>query len=214
MKKKRNPKSRKLAASWLTATHTNQWEDYEAFARELYQECCRQAPPGRFNGVLAGLENEVRQEACLILLNRFLADNPHLNRETRPQAVGRHLIKSVKICVRYAVGRIARQKSRRCEIAAQESQFGSVNHPRCRTFADLSFEEKRALALATLELAVEEKLLSAQNEAVFRLQLMGGHSQREIAKKLGVSPSAIHQRLQRVVAQLSILKNAVEEEIQ
>lgn len=208
---KTNPNSNILAAAWLTATTT---QNYEAFAAVLYHECCRQVPPGRLNGLMAGAENDVHQEACLMLLGTFLTQNQNLLAERNTDIIAEHLIKSVKICLHYGKKRIARKRISRHEIPADEFLFGTVNHPRCRTYADLSFDEKRALALSTLELAVQKNRLSQKNAIVAKLSLEEGLKSEEIATRLGVSPSAICQHLARVVGQLAVLKELVEEEVQ
>jgi len=70
--KQTNQKSNQLAALWLAATENQRWEDFDAFACILYRECCRQVPSGVCNGYMVGAENEIRQEACLILLRACL----------------------------------------------------------------------------------------------------------------------------------------------
>jgi hypothetical protein len=203
-----NPNRNELATAWLAATTTQTWEDFEAFASVLNTECKRQVPRGRLNGLMEGAENEVQQETCLILLGKFLIDNPHLIREQDIRAIERHLVQSIKICTRFAIARIARQRTNSRQFStADESHYGTVTHPRCKTYADLTYDEKRALALATLQLAVEELTLSETNAQVAML------SPREAARRLGVSPSAIHQQLARVASTLAVLKHAVEIEI-
>lgn len=160
---------------------------------------------------MEGAENEVQQETCLILLGKFLIDNPHLIGEQDMRAIEHHLDQSIKICTRYAIARIARQRTNSQQIStADESQFGTVNHPRCRTYADLGYDEKRALALSALQLAVEEIKLSEKNVQVAKLILNEGLSPREVAKRMGVSPSAIHQQLASVASKLAVIKEAVE----
>jgi len=204
----------KLAAAWLAATKTQSWEDFEAFASALNAECCRQAPPRRFRGLMAGAEKEVQQDTCLMLLGKYLINNPNLMGEEDPAVIEYHLIQSVRICTRYAIARIARQRScSRKMSTTDESQFGTVDHPSCRTYADLTYEEKRAMALSALQLAVEQTKLSDQNIQVARLVLEEGLSHQEVARKLGVTASAISQQIKLVAAQLAVLKNAVEMEI-
>lgn len=204
-----------LANSWLVATQTQEWENFETFASLLYQQCSREVPPGRFDGFMAGAENEVRQEACLMLLGKFLASNPNLIEEKEPEKIQTHLVKSVMICIRFAKRRIARKRIYPREIPLKEEILrDTVKHPRIRTYSDLSFDEKRALALSTLELAVLEKCLSHKNANVAKLSLEEGLDPQEIARRLGVSPNAIYQQLTRVVAQLAIIKELVEEEVQ
>lgn len=209
-----DPNPNELAAAWLVATTLQAWEDYEAFASVLYQECSRQLPPGRLGGLLAGAENEVSQEACLMLIGGFLASNPNLIGETDTEQIQRHLAKSMAICVHFAKKRIARKRVHPLEFPTNdEFLLGTVNHPRCRPYFDLSFEEKRALAISALELAVKKNRLSQKNAKVARLSLEEGLRSEEIARRLGVSPSAICQQLTRVVEQLAALKECVEEEV-
>lgn len=204
----------KLAAAWLAATKTQSWEDFEAFASALNAECCRQAPQRRFQGFMAGAEREVQQDTCLMLLGKYLINNPNLVGEEDAAVIEYHLIQSVRICTRYAIARIARQRSCSRQFpATDESIYGMENHPRCKTYSDLTFEEKRAMALSALQLAVEQTKLSDKNVQVARLILEEGLSHREAAQKLGVTASAISQQIKLVAAQLAVLKEAVEVEV-
>jgi len=127
----------------------------------------------------------------------------------------RSLVQSVRICARYAISRIARQRTNSRQISAvDESRFGTVNHPRCKTYADLTYDEKRSLAFSAFQLAVKEIKLSENNVRVARLILEDELTPNEAAKWLGVPSSAIHQQLTRVTSALAVLKDAVEIEPQ
>lgn len=200
-----------LALSWLKFKQSHSWEHYEKFATLLSAECARQVPDGRFNGCLSGAEAEVRQDALLMLLRGFLERNHSLAHPCDPDQVHSHLVKSVKLCVSYSVARMARQRSRWGALfslgAVPET---SEMHPCIRTNGDLSWDEKRMIALAALELAVKHNQLSRKNAQITRLLIAEGLGPSEVARMVGVSASAIHQQVRRVSAQLSVFKELVE----
>lgn len=206
----------KLASSWLAATQTANWKHSECFADLLYEECRGQLGSRKLKGLMAGLESDVSQEACTMLFGSFLLGNKRLRKATDSENLGEienHLCWSVKRCLSIAISRIARKRAREAARFAEGfdlDRFESAPHARLRTYADLSCEERCAMALAALQLALQLRLLSSKNARVTRLILEEGMSPREAAKLMGVTPRAINQQLGRVAAQLSILKDAVE----
>lgn len=216
-----NPYDNELATAWLAATKSADWQDAECFASLLYDECRRQLARRSLRGLMAGTERDVEQEACTMLFGSFLLGNDRLQTATASEdleSTARHLSKSVKICLRFAYQRVARSRSR--ELAQQvdfskvgESVWGTTLHPRLRTYQELPCEERCAMALAALQLALRLRVVSEKNAEVTRMTLVEGLCPRKIAHKLGVSPRAIRQQLARVSAQLRILKDAVEEDV-
>ena len=203
-----------LAEAWLAASRTGEWEKSETFTTLLFETCEASLPP--MQGLLAGMDRAVAQEACLMLLGKFLMRNKRLKTnaaEGNVDEIARHLRASVKICIGYATRRLARERSKEVAKLCPEidaSNFGRTAHPRLRDVGQLSFEERYSLALAALDLGVQKRLISAKNETIAALVLKEGLTHRQIARKLGISPSAVSQQLSRVSAQLSILKDAVE----
>jgi hypothetical protein len=207
-----------LASSWLAATQSGDWMQSECFASLLFEECRVQLNRRGLKGLMAGMESEVRQEACAVLFGSFLLRNRRLQKATDSENlddIRKHLRWSVKRCLKIAVLRLARKRAR--EAAFIENDFDldrleSPPHPWLKTYMDLSCEERCAMALAALQLAIQQRLLSSKNARVTRMILEEGMSPREAAKLMGVSSRAINQQLTRVAAQLSILKEAVEVE--
>lgn len=203
-----------MAEAWLAAAHSENWEDVEAFAELLLQECKKSVLP--LGGIMKDHEKEVIQEAGLMLLGSFLMRNERLGAATRTEdieAIDRHLRVSIKWCLNVATKRIARIRSRdisRAALDLEESAFGTIPHPRMRPDHDLSMDERCALAIGALQLGLTEQRLSRQVAEIARLTLEEGLNGREIAARLGISPSAVSQHLQRVSSQLSILQSAVE----
>ena len=205
---------KELAGAWLAAAQSADWIQSECFASLLYEECTAQLSRRELKGVMAGMESEVCQEACAILFGKFLLRNRLLQEATDQEDlkdIGSHLRWSVKKCLEIAVLRLARKRAR--ELAMHEAGLDLLEtrpHPRLKTYLDLTCDERCAVALAALQLALQQRLLSAKNARVARMILEEGMSPRDVGKRMGVSPRAINQQLARVAAQLSILKEAVE----
>ncbi len=204
--------NKSMAEAWLAATHSGNWEDAEQFANELVQECRSRIP--HLNGILAGAEQEVVQDACLLLIGSFLPRNERLAAATREgdsEGIDRHLRASIRICGKHAMQRIARyrarERSRKVEPGT-DVDFGTVDHPHASR--ELSPEQRCALALSALQLAMRREILTERAFEVARLTLEEGLTGREVAERLGISPSAVSQQLRSVSAQLAVLKDAVE----
>ena len=200
-----------LAEAWLAASRTGEWEKSESFAMRLFETCEASLPP--MQGLLAGMDRSVAQEACLMLLGKFLMRNKRLKTATTEgniEDISGHLRVSVRMCIGYATRRFARERSR--EVAklcpdVDAATIGKTVHPQS---GQLSFEERYAVALTALDLGVQKRLITAKSETIAKLVLVEGLTHRQIARKLGISPSAVSQQLSRVTAQLNILKDAVE----
>ena len=66
------------------------------------------------------------------------------------------------------------------------------------------------MALAALQVAFAERIVSERGAEFARLPLEDGLTGREISRRLGISPSAVSQQLKKVSTQINVLKNAVE----
>lgn len=125
-----------VAEAWLAASRTGEWEKSETFATLLFETCEASLPP--MQGLLAGMDRAVAQEACLMLLGKFLMKNKRLKTnaaEGNVDEIARHLRASVKICIGYAARRLARERSK--EVAklgpdVDASNIGGTVHPRLR----------------------------------------------------------------------------------
>lgn len=213
MKTTSSYKNLDLAEAWLEASRTGELENSESFAALLFQTCEASLPP--LHGLLAGMNRTVAQEACLMLLGKFLMENKRLKTATAEgdiEEIAGHLRVSVKICIGYSTRRLARERFREAAKYCPDvdaSSIGATEHPRSR-MSQFSFEERCAIALAALDLGVRKRLITTKCETIASLVLKEGLTHRQIAKKLGISPSAVSQQLARVTAQLRILKDAVE----
>jgi DNA-binding CsgD family transcriptional regulator len=201
-----------LAEAWLAATRSGKWMDAEAFAEALVEQCRSRIP--HLNGILAGAEPEVVQDMCLLLIGSFLQRNRRLAVATRKgdlKEIDHHLRASLKICASLAIRRIARYRERelsRKVEAVTDADLGVVDHPHASR--ELSPEQRCALALTALQLAMHKDLVTERALEIVRLTLEEGLTGRQVAERLGISPSAVSQQLRRVSAQLNVLKEAVE----
>jgi DNA-binding CsgD family transcriptional regulator len=74
-------------------------------------------------------------------------------------------------------------------------QWGQVHHPSDRSLSSLPYPVLRELALAALRQAVEQKGLARHSADIATTIIRDGLSQAEVARRLQISRSAVHQRL-------------------
>jgi len=200
-----------IVSFWISYCADPEQSTLNALAAAIERECRQRMRDGCLNGLLHGHEDEIRQSACLLLLHRFLAGNQKLNEsvgECNRTNLSIELSKSIFAALRYSKLQLARrlavEASRRVEL--DECHQGITLHSSQRSFFALPEDIRRQLALATVQIAVEQRKFTEANASIAR-EIIDGESVSDIAERLQISRSAVYQRLKQVKASLpGILK--------
>jgi hypothetical protein len=214
-----------LVPVWLAfAAEPASQKKLNKLAEAMEWEIRIRLPDSAFQGMLAGAGRAIRQDANLLLLTGIpetepdagvapgkkkrrregmLAGNADLLRATikgKFAEVGNQLERSIRAALSIARRRAARaiwkHLSRYEEVA--EEKVGSYKHPSDNSFGELPYEIQKQIALAALKIAVSEKTLSEKNAAPAAVMIKKNLSEAQAARKLGISPQAVNEHLQKV----------------
>lgn len=197
-----------LTRAWLACADDSQSADkLDKFATELDGVLRQRIPSGTFRGFLRGREDEIRQDAAILLIEGYLLGNRRLMRATRAgnvSEVANQLSRSVSAAISVSIRRLRRQAARHVARfqPLQEHNGGTCCHPSSLGYWSLPLPVQRSLALQALHLAVTGSLITRQQASVAE-NIVAGKSPTAIAREYGVSRSAIAQRLQPVRRYLS-----------
>ena len=226
-----------LVPVWLAfAADPESQKKLNNLAEALEWEIRSRLPDGAFRGALAGSGRAIRQDANLLLLTGIpetkpdagvasgkkkrrcegmLAGNADLVRATINEHIGEmqnQLERSIRAALQIARRRAARaiwkQLSRHEEVA--EEKVGSYKHPSDNSCWELPYEIQKTIALAALKIAVSEKILSEKNAAPAAVMIEKNLSEAQAARKLGISPQAVNEHLQKVKKHLPKIINSQE----
>lgn len=167
----------------------------------------RAAFPCAPDRVLEGRENEVRQDAALIVIMRYLPGSKKL-----AEAITAHDVPAAIDAVGAAVGaalfRVTKELRRR--ILAERKRYVDYDpeNPehappggdpsQLRHVGHLSYEQQRALALTLLKLGVSEGKLDRQSANIARTMIESESNQSDTARALGCSARKVCGRLKKV----------------
>ncbi len=194
-----------LAEAWLAyCQDPSQAETENAVAFHLDELFKRSLPDGAYKGVLKGREHDVRQEAFLLLVRRYLAGNMGLHAATTngdrweiENQVERSLLaalRSVSRNMKKSAWRHLRlhEYGQDIDICPQAACI----HPSDRkSLWELPFQMQRRLVFAALRMGLQSGLFCSQSVNIASSMLDGGHSQSHVAKALGISRQAVHAKL-------------------
>lgn len=172
----------------------------DAFGRSLDSllRLCR--PSDHYKGWLQGMEDDVRQETMLLLLQKYLPDNRNLQAAIQAGEVSTFR-RAFAQAVGGALKTIERKFSHRKKLE-QKHHEALVYH-----FSDGSFnhEERR---LAHMELLIQRAersgALTARNAEILALILIRGHTRSEVAKTYGLSPSGLSRLISKASRKLQV----------
>ncbi len=193
-----------LTRTWLAyATALKSFAQLDEFAVELDRVLHHRLPSEIFRGLLRGREDEIRQDAAILLVERFLIGNKRLMQATRKgifREVENQLSRSISSAVQVSLRRLRRQVAREAILfrRIRNKDAGIYYHPSERKFWGLPLAVQQELALQALHLAVTGQLLSRSQADIAVSMVAGSISQSGLARKLRISRQAVHQRLQPV----------------
>jgi len=164
-------------------------------------------PDKNYKGILSGREQEVRQEAYLLAVGKYLAGNPDLIAVTAVRnrlGIESQIRRSVGGSIKSAAQTLKKRIKRHWQLHSYGENIDGLPqavciHPAHRTSHwELPYEEQRQMVFSALRNALKKKLLHARNAKILMDMINEGLSQSEMAKRLGISRAAVHQRLEPV----------------
>jgi len=176
-------------------------------------------PIGHYDGILMGCEEDVRQEACLLAISKYLAGNPELMAATAGrclQEIDRQIRKSVNGSIKTVFRALLKSLARHQAHHEYGSDPDTIPHANCdhparrKILWELPFELQRTIVVAALRSAVADNLLSARSADVVIEMVNEGFSQSMMAKKLGVTRQTINERIAPVRKLIAALVEAQE----
>jgi hypothetical protein len=200
----KSPKNPSLAKAWIAFCSSPEAAQDE-LARHIDDLLKSRLPDGRCQEPIAGREDEIRQEAYLLLVQRYLGGNPALFDATEAldedeiaeqiERSARASLKAVKRAMKRAVFKRAKAHDDNADVEA----IGGADHPANRqNLWTLPYEVQRALVFSTLRRAADENLLPHRSLSVAEDMLELEMTQSVLSKTRGVSRQSINQHLARV----------------
>lgn len=194
-----------LAQVWINYCGDPERKDSEnALASKLDALFKRKFPDRSCQGILNGREQEVRQEAYLLLVGRYLAGNRILIAATS-NGDREQIENQIKRSLSGALKSVARSMRRTAERHLELHAYGedldvcpqaACIHPAYQTsYWELPYEMQLRMVFAALRLGLHNGLFCSMSADIVVAMLEGGHSQSQIAKALGISRQAVHSRL-------------------
>ena len=197
-----------LALAWNFQRRTPRWS--ERFASLLDERLKQMLPEGCLREILHGQESEIRQRATLLLLERFLMGNQHLQKASESddmEEVANQIQRSISASLRIASYRvrrsIQRDRGRFTEFDEAEHSKQSLHPAEIKYVRELPLEAQRQLLLFLLEEGVRSSAISTANSQIIHQMVDQELSQTEMAKELGISRQAVNQRIRCVAAGLN-----------
>lgn len=178
--------------------------DLDRLAREIgaiARGCLRD---GVLGGILRGYEDDIRQDAILLVLTWVLRGERENHGSPARESGKAHGSWNLPHAVAKAL-RICKMRTARglAKHARGQETLTEINGGVCKHHSDLSSWDwpnpvKSQMALRSLRVAVKSGQLSHANACVAVLILEGCMSVDQVAKNLKVSTGAIYQQLRRI----------------
>jgi len=192
-----------LALAWLNyCDHQESQEAAEHLAFHLDRHFKERLPDRRCTGVLVGREEEIRQEAYLLLVGRYLAGNRELIEATEARdhaEIANQILKSLAGSITAISRTLTKHTIRYRQLHSGDPDHcpeATCVHPACRTgLWELPFELQREIVFAALRHAIQQKLLAARGANIAMTMVDEGLTQSDVAASLGISRQAVHQHL-------------------
>jgi hypothetical protein len=201
--KKQNDKQPKGKAKGL--------ENLSGPAAEIDSICRRKLRDGVIReGVLAGRETEIRQDALIMSLSGFLEARP---RYQTAKAVHNHAVMEDEMerCVSYSLAACKKRLAKKLatgnsrHVAIDEFNGGSCEHPSDLKTTEWPLTARVEVVLRAADEAVRSKKISAMNSGLLAMIVSDGMTVEEISDKLNVSTNAIYQQMRRIRKVLSAI---------
>lgn len=200
------------AIAWISFTRDlDDGNRREQLCKTLDVLLRRQMPDSSRSGILHGREQDLRQAAHLLLIERYLAGNNLLVAATAMEdlaVVEQQILRSCSAALSIAARQLTRQlrsEAGKLEFHGSYDELPSAvcEHPAQRQHLwQLPFTVQREVVFSLLKAAIKKKCVNPENTALAIAIVTEGISQAELARRMGVSRPAVHQRLAPVRAYL------------
>ena len=206
-----------LADSWLAFVQSPDAEPAQnRFATELNNLVRKFLPAGSLMEPLRNMREDLCQEAGLLLFSKLLAGNTSLVAATRARnrtEIAGQIRRSVSAAIRFSKWKLLKDLADRPEQLhpdKDKSEIFNCQHPaNFKSLRDLPMEAQHKVVLGMLRRAVRELHLTSRNADLAQTLLENNLTQADLARTLGVTRAAIHQRLKPV---WRFLRKAISEE--
>lgn len=206
-----------LTDSWIAFVQApGEASAQNRFATELNEQVRKFLSRVSMISPLKSLSDDLCQEACLLLFSNLLAGNKDLVAATRAghrTLIAGELRRSVSAALRFSRWKLLKKLSDvpdqiQSEKARRED--ASSQHPANFTAVrELSIEAQQKLVMDVLCNAVRNFNLTPGNAELARALIENNITQADLAKSLGVTRQALHQRLNPV---WRFLRKAIDDE--
>ncbi len=183
---------------------TNQLDDLDQIAVTMDAILRQRLPDGTIQrGILAGREPDIRQTALIQSIGGFLHSNESYIKARKTHNIARvkgAMIRCGAISLKYAKARLARELSRESKrfTVITEANGGFYLHPSTQKPNEWPSAEKASMIMTSVRVAVREGILSPANAGLVHMACENGMSVNQIARLVGISPSAVSQQFRRI----------------
>jgi DNA-binding XRE family transcriptional regulator len=200
-----------LAQMWLALQGADShWEAWEQFIAMLNDYMKSWRPDPERIGVSQAEIDDVRQEAAILLEQGYLRGNRSLAQATTSgdlESISRGIIHSIQATLMLARKRVQAKEMRHKKIEERLTHHLETVPPDERNHPSL-FDERRAIALAAIKLALEHGRVTPHDAEIVRTRITESLTLAEMAERNGVSRQAVHQREARSI---KVLRRVVRE---
>jgi len=187
------------------------------FAAELDYALREKLPSGTLGDIMRGAEPEIRQDAAILLLDNYFLRNPELTAATAAantaevaNQLARSMAKAIRICYMRLRRRRYKETTRQVELLSDDPRLPFVEATQRRHLWQLPFALRHMLALKLLQISVQKKQTTKASAKVVTALLDGKMTQAQMARKLGVSRSAVSQTVHSVAKNLQKISKEID----
>jgi len=215
--KERNDVTAPLADSWLAFVETPDKESAQnRFATELNDLVRKFLVAGSLMEPLRNMREDLGQEASLLLFSRLLAGNKELVAATRAgnrKEIAGQIRRSVSAAIRFSKWKLFSKLAGRpvqLQPDKDKREISTYQHPaNFKALRELPLDAQHKLVMNMLRRAVRELHLTPGNADLAQTLIENNLTQAELARSIGVTREAVHQRLKPV---WRFLRKAIDDE--
>jgi DNA-binding CsgD family transcriptional regulator len=207
--KKYHPKNRPESKKH-SKQNLNAGKDIDDMADQLVELSQKLLPNGALQGVIQGLEKDIRQDAVMMALGWYLRDvvrdgsMEHCCPWHAPRAIAGALRIAKRDTIKAVKGHLEALEGMPIEDRR------SPVHPAHALTRDWPTDVLRGLTHTAIRIALRTGQITAANAAVAQEILVDGTTVMEVAVRLGVHRSTIYQHLSRVRRKIPAIIETIE----